>query len=114
MKKEVTIYKNRSITKAQKTLYDLICQKLKKDEPISFDEAKEIYIDKACRDVVKGVPYHCTWKYNDKTKDTEWKCLPMSEKVLLQRVFLWLTSNIGALVLKGYLKVVPQIQLTNQ
>ena len=43
-----TDFKRPYLTKGQISLYSLILEKLKNKEPIFFEEAKTIYIEKAC------------------------------------------------------------------
>ena len=100
------------LSKAQKALYPLICKKLKTNTPITYKEAKKIYLTKACQQIVDGVPHH--WNYWWRNEDGEMvgRYEPLQEDEIRARVFLWLTQNIGALVLRGYLKIIPQIELS--
>jgi len=110
-KEEIVIYKKPKMTKGQVRLYTVLLKKIKTNDPITFEEAKEIYIGWGCREVRGGVPhsYNPWWKDNNGVERGRWE--PLNEWEVATRTMLWLTSNIGALVLKGYLKVIPQIEL---
>lgn len=109
--KALSIIKRPNLTGGQTDLYDLVVSKLKDDAPITFMEAKSIYLTKVCRDIRNGIPYYWNaWKRNE-AGETVGGAEPMTEYDLTRRVLLWITANIGALVLKGYLKVIPMIEL---
>jgi len=113
--KALQIVKRPNLTKAQKSLFALICDKLKTDEKILYNEAEEIWVKKVCREVRNGVPHYYNYYKDRYEEDGEVKFKggyePLPEQWIVQRVLLWLTSNIGSLVLKGYLEVIPQIEL---
>ena len=116
IEKALSIIRRPNLTRGQKDLYDLITIKLDAGKMIMYVEAKNIYIQKVCQQVRNGIPY--TWnawaeKYTDDKGEIQFKGAyqPMTDFELNQRVLLWLTSNIGALVLKGYLKVIPMIEI---
>lgn len=113
MKKGVMIIRRPNLTDAQKPLFALICDKLCKGDKLTMPEIKQIYIKYACREVRNGVPYFWDyWKnydYINKKSVGGWVKRP--DKHLNQLVTMWLMNNIGSLVLKGYLKVLPIIEL---
>ena len=97
--------------RGQKDLYELICKKLEKNESITYEEARKIYFAKGCNIMKDGWPH---WSYMVKNNDTgDWKheSKPMSEAQVKYLTFNWLTCNIGKLVVKGALKVIPMIEL---
>lgn len=109
--KSVRIYKRPNLTQGQKSLFGLITIKLEKNTPISFDEAKKIYLEKVCKNIRNGIPHwYNSWKRNEKDEMVG-GYEPLNEWELNNRILMWLTSNIGSLVLKGYLKVIPAIEL---
>lgn len=101
------------LTKAQTDLYSLICDKLATNKPLEYEEVKQIYISKACQQVRDGKVYWYNY-YHHKNEKDEWEggVSFYSEDVVKNIVFCWLTFNIGKLVMKGALKIIPQIQLT--
>lgn len=116
--KSLSIIRRPNLTNGQKDLYALIVDKLNGNEPIYFLEAKDIFIKKVCKQVYDGIPYCFNIyanRYVDDSGEVNFKggYEPMTEDEVTKRVLLWLTSNIGALVLKGYLKLIPQIELDN-
>lgn len=111
MNNPIQIYKKPKLTQGQKLLYGLICEKLKTNKPIHFREAKTIYIEQVCKDVRNGVVYWHNWWWCNEKDEQVGRYEPLPEELVPQRVLLWLTSNIGSLVLKGYLKVIPSIEL---
>ena len=113
MKNEILyIEKRPKLTKSQTILYTLILKKIDSGDPITFLEAKDIYVNHACREVRNGVPqvYNCWWK-NEKDEIVG-RYQDMSDYEVTTRTMLWLTQNIGSLVLKGCLKVIPQIEIS--
>lgn len=65
-----------------------------------------------CRETKNGVPYYTDYWAFQNDKD-EWCCQlkPMTEDMARIATLEWLTRNIGSLVLKGYLKVLPVLEL---
>ena len=118
--KALEVIKRKNLTDGQKSLYELVIKKLEKDEPILFLEAKDIYIQKVCQNIINGVPQTRVYleeKYIKENGEEGSRIVermyPMWENELTQRVLMWLTGNIGTLVLKGYLKVIPTIDVKN-
>lgn len=107
--KALDIIKRPHLSKGQKVLYSLICKKLEREERLTFQEAKDIYINNSCRDVRDGIPYRYDYYHRNAEDKIVGACIPMEEWYLSQIVMMWLTHNIGCLVLKGYLKVIPTI-----
>lgn len=104
-------FSNLVLTPAQKDLYALICEKLKDNKPILYEEAKKIYFEKGCRTMRNGWP-HWWWSVkNEETGNYEARYAPYTEEAVKYITFNWLTFNIGKLVVKGALKVIPQIKL---
>lgn len=118
--KALEIVKRKNLTNGQKSLYELVIKKLEDNEPILFLEAKDIYLQKVCQNMIKGVPHTRAYFEEKYIKDNGEegsriveKMYPMWEGELTNRVLMWLTGNIGTLVLKGYLKVIPTIDVKN-
>lgn len=114
--KTLTILRRPRLTKGQKDLLHLIDGKLKANEQILYVEAEEIWINKVCRMVKDGIPYYWNYwhkEYIDENGEKQWHggYDPLPKSWLPTRVLLWLTANIGSLVLKGYLEVIPRIEL---
>ena len=100
-----------TLRRSQASLYDLMVSKLDAGDAITYEEAHQIWITKACRNVIDGKPHSLTWRY-DHSKEAYTSVLePMSEDLIKMTVIGWLTRNIGVLVLKGYLKAIPMVQL---
>lgn len=97
---------------AQQDLYKLICQKLKENKPIEYDEAKKIYFEKGCKNMINGWPHFSYSFWVEEEKRWQHKDIPFTEENVRCTVFTWLTFNIGRLVMKGALKIIPQIELT--
>lgn len=101
--KALSLLRRPNLTKGQKSLYRLVCQKLKDDEMIMFNEAKDIWMTNIAKTIKNGVPYYWnSWKRNEKD-ETVGGYDPMNEWQVTQYVLIWLTHNIGSLVLKGFL-----------
>lgn len=105
------VVSRRTITKGQAALYDLTVERVAAQKAITLDEAIEIYSTKVCRNYVNGKPAGYVWRF-DETKDRYTTSLePLNELDLQQRSMQWLMQSIGSLVMKGYLKVTPMIEL---
>ena len=107
--KALILRKTYYLTKGQFNLYQLICEKLKANNPITFDDAKDIFVSKVARDVDKGIVYWENYRLVD--GKTEYFREPMNKWAFKARVGQWLVISIGALVMKGALKVIPAINL---
>lgn len=100
----------KKLTPKQDIMYRFIYQKITDDLPIMFDEAKELYIKHGAQNVVDGKAgsyLTCNVEGGEQLK-----FFPFYEGELKLYVLNFLTRYIGILVLKGYLKVVPQILLS--
>lgn len=105
------VVSRRSITKGQAALYDLAVERVEANIAITLNEAVEIYSTKVCRNFVGGKPAGYMWKYDRSKQKYTAELEPLGEFELQQRAIQWLMSSIGSLVLKGYLKVIPMIEL---
>lgn len=117
LKRGLILRRNYHLTKGQVGLYELVCKKLKTQEPITFNEAKDIFINKVARDVRNGIMYREDYHFIKIETDgkierkIKWFSRPMTDWEIKNRVSLWLVNGIGSLVLKGALKVIPAIEL---
>jgi hypothetical protein len=93
------------INDGQKALLRLICEKYKNNEPLQKEEAKQIYIEKVKRKI--GITY--TYRLGDSPWET--KTYPYKDWELDQLTISWMLRALGALIQKGYLTVIPRIQL---
>lgn len=118
MGKGVAIVRKTGLRRGQESLYRLIVEKLKTGDAITLKEAKNIWLHEVHNDHMwqgdKPVHYDYSVPVRDEAGElTGWttKLVPYTEEEMLRNSMLWLTSNIGLLVIKGYLKVIPQIKL---
>lgn len=93
-----------------KSLYQLIVQKLEDEDKLTLAEAKEIWLHQVARHVIKGVPHRATW-YDDEAGVGRESLIPMSREEVTERVLMWLTSTMGVLVIRGYLNVIPMVEV---
>lgn len=100
------------LRRGQASLYDLIVIKIERGGAVTLKEAREIWITKVCRNIIDGKP-HRTSYFPAKDGSNNWypKNVPMSEDDITFTVLNWLMRNIGILVIRGYLKVIPMVQL---
>jgi hypothetical protein len=98
--------------KGQKDLYELICAKLIKNEPLTYEEVRPIYFTHACNILKDGWPHSAYMTRNIETDQWENRYYKLSEDEVKYATFNWLTRTIGVLVMKGALKIIPQIQLS--
>lgn len=108
---QLIVRPNLTLRPAQESLYKLISQKLAENKSITYEEAQEIYFKQACRDMYNGWPHTSWYMKRDGELEYHWERTPISEEGVKFIVFQWLTFNIGRLVVKGYLKIIPQIEL---
>ena len=99
------------LNKKQRQLYKLINEKLRKDEPITIEEAKDLYINHGCRNVRDGTPYYYNYWHRNEKGEIQTVLEPMDEEQIRKATTLYLMGGIGALVMKGALKIVPQLEL---
>lgn len=102
-----------SLRPAQASLYDMIVQKLQNGMPITLEEAESIWREKiAYKRTYNGVPHRTTYVLA-KDGSNNWYAeeVPMTADEITFNVINWLTKNIGLLVMRGYLKVIPMVQL---
>lgn len=105
------VVSRRAITKGQAALYDLTVERVAAQRAITLDEAVEIYSTKVCRNYVNGKPAGYVWRFNDERDKYTAELEQLTEFELQQRSVQWLMNSIGSLVMKGYLKVTPMIEL---
>lgn len=113
-KNEISLVsKKPRMTNGQLKLYELVVYKVENGLPIKFEEAKTLYINYACREVRDGKPFYfnCWWRNEKEEMVGRWQ--ELSQYEVATRTMMWLTQNIGALVLKGFLKIIPQIEVKN-
>lgn len=91
-------------------LYANLVKHNKQNSPLLFEEAKRMYLNHGCRDVRNGIPYTYDYWMKDSKGERSGGYVPMSENEIKIYATHWIMHNIGALVLKGYLKVLPQIE----
>ncbi len=97
---------NFRLTDKQKVLYLFIVDKVEKDEAITFDEAKNLYAKYSCHDLLEGEPA----RYAPYLVDGKCEIIKQDKYELRQNVVNYITRGIGSLVLKGALKITPQLQ----
>lgn len=100
-----------TLRKGQANLYDLLSKKVEKGTTVTYEEAHQIWIDKVCRNKIGEKPASWVWKYDHEEETYHSVLEVMSDDLVKMTVIGWLTRTIGVLVMKGYLKVIPQVQL---
>ncbi len=111
--KSLAIIQNPRLTTGQKSLYTIVCQKIQSGDKLIFQEAKDIYLKSVNRYMIKGIPHRYNYwipiPNNPGSYTSELQ--PMTEEEINFTVLDWLTSNLGRLILKGYLTVLPAVDL---
>lgn len=108
---QLIVRPNLTLRPAQESLYKLISQKLVENKSITYEEAQEIYFKQGCKMMKDGWPHYQSYHQNSTETVPQWHYYRLSEENVKYIVFQWLTFNIGKLVIKGYLKIIPQIEL---
>jgi len=110
--KPLAIEKSIRITKAQSMLLKLIVEKTQNQEKLTYQEAEKIYLTYAHRYFVNKVPARYNyWVPTSEVGNYTSRLEPMTKEEIEWATTLWLTGNIGKLVLKGYLKILPEMEL---
>jgi hypothetical protein len=119
MSGSVTVVGKVNMRPAQKSLYELICRKLHSGDAITISEAKDIWLRQVHSNWKwsDGKPTHYVSvpRYKEDGKFDYWttELQPFKHEEMLKTVLLWLTHNIGMMVIKGHLKVIPQIEIND-
>lgn len=113
MSQSVAVIDRTYLRPSQKTLYKLIVEKLATGESISIGEAKHIWLTQvhAKHRFIDGKPTRTDYYVPDGEGYYTSRQVIMTEEEILTTSFMWLTSNIGILVVRGYLKVIPMIDV---
>lgn len=116
MKKNGVVILNKSgLRSGQKSLYRLLVEKIKSGDAVTYKEAEDIWLNDVAN-IENGVPMH--WDYSIAVRDDNgnfkgWtsRKIAYTEEYKRFTVVNWLVRNIGLLVIKGYLKVIPMVEL---
>ena len=80
-------------------------------QPINYEYVRQIWVNFYANKIIDGQPYR--WVNEWEKNNTESKSITIGNFIKMKdgevrnRVFCWLKGCIGALVFKGYLKVIP-------
>jgi hypothetical protein len=107
--KPVIAVSRTSLRRGQAALYDLLAVKIKTGKPVTIKEARNIWLEKVCQNMIDGKPHRGIW-YAVEGGERQ-KFVPMSPEEINFSVLNWLTKNIGILVMRGYLQVIPMVEL---
>jgi hypothetical protein len=113
--KAVSVVNKPSLRPGQLSLYKLIVEKIDKCEILNLKEAESIWLEKVHSDTVNGIPYRMD--YYAGRHEEHGQVYYTGARVKMTRdeieftVMNWLMKNIGLLVIRGYLKVIPTISL---
>jgi hypothetical protein len=108
--KTLSIVEKGVLRPGQLGLYKLIVEKIETNATLNIDEAEHIWLTKVHRDVRDGIPYRTDYYL---LESSSWRDaqVPMDRWEIDFAVMNWLMKNIGLLVLRGYLKVIPMVEL---
>lgn len=110
--KSLTIIKRARLSKGQVPLYAKLVKNSNEGTVLQYEECEEMYLKYGCRGIRSGIPHtYNNYKSWDEKSDS-WKGAyeAMTECEIQRATSMWIMHNIGSLVLKGYLKVLPQIE----
>ncbi len=111
MQNYLAIQRRKKLTTQQSELLKLMLEKVDKNETLKFDEVKNLWINYVAN-ISDGKPVYFEY-YHHKDEDGEWRggYSPLLDYCVDMRVNQWLTLNIGSLVIKGYLKIIPNMEM---
>lgn len=101
-----------TMRRSHAALYELLQKKIASGQTVTYKEAHKIWLNKACRNLVDGKPHSWVTRYDHERDAWRQVLEPMSDDLVKLTVLNWLTRTIGVLVMKGYLKVIPMVELT--
>lgn len=111
----LAIIKKPRLTKGQELLFAVICKKIETDTKLVYQEAKDIWLNYVHCYVTDGLPYSYQFDSGSEDGKTYTTSLQlMTQDMVNFTVLNWLTRNIGMLVLKGYLTVLPALDLKTE
>jgi predicted methyltransferase len=103
----------RELTIAQKGLYELLCKKLKSGESLTLEEVVICYSEN-----MKDVMIYEKWCAEGKTELIEINVIKSFQEKnwywtyhVRLRIMQWLITTIGVLVIKGALKIIPNLEI---
>ena len=110
----LVIHKKTNLTQGQKKLLELMMIKIDKKENLEYQETREIWLNNVKKLVSDdGRPMEYCWWIKRTLADgriIEGDNRVMDEYCVRPAVYTWLVQSIGALVLKGYLTVLPTMK----
>lgn len=111
----VAVGRKSDLYKQHQDLYKLIVRKLEATESLTLREAKQIWLNLPTTVVKDGVPHRVEYQLTGRTSEyTSYYArveVPMTPEQVTERVLKWLTQSIGLLVVRGYLKVTPMLDV---
>ena len=93
----------------QKMLLRLICDKYKNGRTITHDDILNIY-----QQYVQRYTHSSVRTYDFGTQSWKYKEVPFSDWYVEELARSWLLRALGALIKKGYLTVIPRIDLSRK
>lgn len=89
-----------------------------KGQPIEYENVKNIWIKFYANKIINGQPYRWLSEWEKDNVDKQplviGNFIKMKDGEIRNRVFCWLKGCIGALVFKGYLKVIPNFNFETE
>lgn len=96
------------LSRGQKLLLELLCQKIKSDNGIKIDDIKSCYYDAVSRD---GYLNWTDWSTGGSRQRKITKDEFIQTWQSRQKSLQWFKSNIGSVILKGKLLIIPLIDI---
>ena len=96
-----------TLTPAQKALVALIINKYKAGTQIILDEVRPIY-----KLAMRESEHYMGWRDDDGVWQERRR--PYTEQYMKDKATQWLLRNLGSLIKKGYLTVIPRISLSDK
>ena len=106
----------RKLRSSQKDFYNILVEKIKNNENISYSEMEIFYFEKVAKN--KDKMYWCYYKNVERDDNGNFVKFiggykPLEPWQIEMRVKDWTIRTIGILVIKGYLKILPVIDFNN-
>lgn len=104
----VSLCQRQKLRKDQRKLYMLLCYRLKKKAQVTRNDIIYLY-----KKYVQRIPEKFTNIYNHDKKEWETGYVLLKDYETQDRAMKWFISALGRLIVKGYLIVLPVINIKN-
>lgn len=110
----IAIHVKSELTYSQDRLYRLVVEKIGSKEAITYKEAEALWRSQWYLMIDDDEPYRTAYDVpvgNPEDHTVTTRHVKLATDEIRERVILWLTTNLGMLIVKGYFEVIPMVKL---